>query len=167
MYLALFWMNVGMYFFYPAGPGGPGPRYLLTYLPFLILAVVDLHRWIYCEGTPTARRLWKFGLVCLFVGNAAFAARESYTMYGRRELDRMAKRTGAGEKIFFLKSGTYQTGARDLTRNPPDLSTAANLYFIWCDQPKRDALLKRFPGRQIFVYEYPARLDPYIPDRKM
>jgi hypothetical protein len=34
------------------------------------------------------------------------------------------------------------------------------LYFIWCRQPLRDALLKRFPGRKVFVYEYPARLYP-------
>ncbi len=167
MYLALFLMNVGIYFFYPAPSGGPGPRYLLTYFPFLVLAVVDLYRWIYREGTPGARHLWRFGTLCLLLGNLVFAAVEGYTIHGRRDLERAEKQTGPGKKIFLLKSGTYRTNTRDLTRNPPDLSTAENLYFRWCAQPERDALLKRFPGRKIFVYEYPAHLYPYVPDPKM
>jgi hypothetical protein len=42
------------------------------------------------------------------------------------------------------------------------LSSADNLCFTCCDEPERDALLKRFPGRRIFVYEYPSRLYPYV-----
>jgi hypothetical protein len=167
MYLALFLMNVGIYFFYPASSGGPGPRYLLAYFPFLVLAVVDLYRWIYKEGTPGTRRLWRIGILCLLVGNLVFAAVEGYTIYGRRDLARAEKQTGPGKKIFLLKTGTYLTNTRDLTRNPPDLSSAENLYFNWCTQPERDAILQRFPGRRIFVYEYPARLYPYVPDSKM
>jgi hypothetical protein len=87
--------------------------------------------------------------------------------YGRRDLERAEKQTGPGKKIFLPKSGTYLTSASDLTRNPPDLSTAENLYFHWCTQSQRDALLQRFPGRKVYVYEYPAHLDPYIPDRTM
>jgi hypothetical protein len=167
MYLALFSMNVGIYFFYPASSGGPGPRYLLAYFPFLVLAVVDLYRWICKEGTAGARQLWKFGILCLFLGNLVFLAVEGHTIYGRRDLERAEKQTGPGKKIFLLKSGTYRTSVGDLTRNPPDLSTAENLYFNWCAQPERDALLQRFPGRKIFVYEYPAHLYPYVPDIKM
>ena len=164
MYLTLFLMNVGIYFFYAASSGGPGPRYLLAYFPFLVLAVVDLYRWICREGTAGARQLWRFGIACLLIGNVVYLAVEGYTIYGRRDLERLEKQTGPGKKIFLLKSGTYLTDPSDLTRNPPDLSTAENLYFHWCAQPERDALLQRFPGRKIFVYEYPARLYPYVAD---
>lgn len=164
MYLTLFLMNVGIYFFYAASAGGPGPRYFLAYFPFLILAVVDLCRWIYREGTAGARQLWRFGMACLLIGNVVYLAVEGYTIHGRRDLARAEKQTGPGKKIFLLKSGTYLTSASDLTRNPPDLSTAENLYFHWCTQSQRDALLKRFPERKVYVYEYPAHLDPYVPD---
>ena len=163
MYLTLFLMNVGIYYLYVASAGGPGPRYLLAYFPFLVLAVVDLYRWIYSEGTPAARHLWRIGIVSLVIGNAAFAAIEGYTLYGRRDLERVEQRTGVGKKIFLLKTGTYLTNTGDLTRNPPDLSAAENLYFNWCPQPARDNILKRFPDRRIFVYEYPGRFYPYHP----
>ncbi|MEY2479325.1 MAG: hypothetical protein QOI04_252 [Verrucomicrobiota bacterium] len=166
MYLALFLMSVGIYFFYPKLPGGPGPRYLLTYFPFLILAVVELYRWI-DKGTRIESYLWRVSIVCLLVGNLIFATVEGYTMYGRRDLERTEKQLGTGKKIFLLTNGTYQTNRRDLTRNPPDLSTAENLYFLWCAEPERDALLNRFPNREIFVYEYPSHLYPYVRDGKM
>jgi hypothetical protein len=77
-------------------------------------------------------------------------------------LNRLVGHVGGGRNIFLLKSGTYETELGDLTRNPPVLSSADNLYFTYCDEPERDALLKRFPGRRIFVYEYPSRLYPYV-----
>lgn len=163
MYLALFSMNLGIYFFYPASPGGPGPRYLLAYFPFLVLAVVDLYRWIRHEGTPGVRHLWTVGMVALAVSNLIFAGTMTYTIYRRRDLERTVQQAGPGKKIFLLKSGTYQTNTGDLTRNPPDLSAAENLYFVWCEQVTRDTLLQRFPGRQIFVYHYPGHLYPYVP----
>lgn len=83
-------------------------------------------------------------------------------MYARRDLQRTEQHAGPGKKIFLLKSGASGY-IRDLTRNPPDLATDENLYFLWCAQPERDALLKRFPGRKIFVYEYPGLLRPYLP----
>ena len=162
MYLALFLINIAIYFFYTGAPGGPGPRYLLVYLPFLVLAVVDLYRWICHDGPPAARHLWKFAIVSQIVCSLVFAAREGYTMYWRRDLERTTQRSGDGKKIFFLKSGTYMTGAADLTRNPPVLSSADSLYFLWCNQPERDALLRRFLGRKVFVYEYPGRVRPYV-----
>jgi hypothetical protein len=162
MYVALFSMNVATYFFYPAGVGGPGPRYFLAYFPFLVLAVVDLYQEMSHDSRPTARYLWNFAIVSLVVCSLVFAANEAYTMYWRRDLERTARHLRGGKKIFLLKTGTYRTAAGDLTRNPPMLSSADSLYFRWCDeQPKRDALLKRFPGRDIFVYEYPGCLYPY------
>ena len=159
MYLGLFSMNVAIYFFYPASFGGPGPRYFLAYFPFLMLAIVDLYRWVGHDSPPAARHLWNFAIVSLIVCSVVFAANEGYTMYGRRDLERTVQHIKDGKNIFLLKTGTYKTARGDLTRNPPVLSSADSLYFSWCDQPERDALLKRFPGRNIFVYEYPGRLE--------
>ena len=157
-YLALFSMNIAIYFFYPASVGGPGPRYFLAYFPFLVLAVVDLYRWICHDTSPASRHLWNFAIVSLIACSLVFAAKEGYTMYWRRDLERTVRHVGNGKNIFLLKTGTYKTVRGDLTRNPPELSSADSLYFSWCDQPERDALLRRFPGRNIFVYEYPGRL---------
>jgi hypothetical protein len=159
MYLALFSMNVAIYFFYPASVGGPGPRYFLAYFPFLVLAVVDLYRWICHDSPPAARHLWNFAIVSLIVCSVMFAVKEGYTMYWRRDLERTVRHIRDGKNIVLLKTGTYKTARGDLTRNPPVLSSAAGLYFSWCEQPKRNALLKQFPGRKIFVYEYPGRLE--------
>ena len=158
MYLALFSMNVVIYFFYPASVGGPGPRYFLAYFPFLVLAIVDLYRWICQNPSPAARHLWHFAIASLIVCNVVFATKEGYTLYWRRDLERTVRQIKDGKNIVLLKTGTYKTTSGDLTRNPPVLSSADILYFGWCDQPKRDALLKQFPGRNIFVYEYPGRL---------
>jgi hypothetical protein len=92
-----------------------------------------------------------------------FAAEEGYTMYGRRDLERTVRHVGDGKNIFLLTTGTYKTARGDLTRNPPVLSSADSLYFSWCHQPERDALLKRFPGRNIFAYEYPGQLKRLSP----
>jgi hypothetical protein len=158
MYLALFSMTVAIYFFYPASIGGPGPRYFLAYFPFLVLAVVDLYRWTCQHPSPAAQRLWNFAIVSLIACSVTFAAKEGYTMYWRRDLERTVRQIRDGKNIVLLKTGTYKTVKGDLTRNPPVLSSADNLYFSWCDQPKRDALLKQFPDRNIFVYEYPGNL---------
>jgi hypothetical protein len=159
MYLGLFLMNIGMYFFYPAAAGGPGPRYLLAYFPFLVLAVVDLYGWIHQDCAPGPRRLWKFAIVLQVLGSVSFATKDAYTSYWRRDLERTVRQAGDGKKIVLLRTGTYPAwNAGDLTRNPPVMSSASSLYFTLCDQPQRDALLKRFPGRKVFVYQYPGRL---------
>lgn len=164
MFITLFSLNVAIYFFYPASIGGPGPRYFLAYFPFLVLAIVDLYRWIRHDSSPALRHLWHFAVVSLIVSNLIFAAKEGYTMYRRRDLERAVRQIGDGKNIVLLKTGTYKTVTGDLTRNPPVLSSADTLYFSWCDQSKRDALLKQFPGRNIFVYEYPGHLEslPHI-----
>ncbi len=162
MYVALFSMNVAVYFFYTRGFGGPGPRFFLAYFPFLVLAVVDLRRWISHDSLPATRRLWTFAVLSLVMCSLVFAAKQAYQSYWQRELDRLTRHVGGGRNLFLLKTETYGTDLGDLTRNPPVLSSADNLYFTYCDEPGRDALLKRFPGRRIFVYEYPGRLYPYV-----
>jgi hypothetical protein len=159
MYLALFLMSIGIYSFYPAAVGGPGPRYLLAYFPFLILAVVDVRRWINHDWGPVPRRLWTLAIILQIVGSVSFVTKEGYASYWRRDLERTVRQAGHGRKIFFLETGTYPaSNVGDLTRNPPVLSSAKNLFFIWCNQLERDALLRRFPGRKVFVYEYPGSL---------
>ncbi|MBO0784314.1 MAG: hypothetical protein J2P37_36385, partial [Ktedonobacteraceae bacterium] len=161
MYVALFSMNVAIYFFYPAGVAGPGPRYFLAYFPFLVLAVVDLYQRMSRDSRPIGRHLWNFAIVSLVVCSIAFVTEEAYTMYWRRDLERTVQHVSDGKKIFLLKTGTYHTAVSDLTRNPPVLSSADSLYFKWRNGPEQDELLKRFPGRNIFVYEYPGRLSRY------
>jgi hypothetical protein len=161
MYVTLFSMNVAIYFLYPTGVAGPGPRYFLAYFPFLVLAIVDLYQRMSRDSRPIGRHLWNFAIVSLVMCSLVFVTEEAYTMYWRRDLDRTTRRVRDGKEIFLLKTGTYHTAAGDLTRNPPVLSSADSLYFKWCNEPGRDALLKRFPGRKIFVYEYPRRLSPY------
>ena len=161
MYSGLFLMNVAVYFFYTVAVGGPGPRYLLTYFPFIVLAAVDLYRWICRNGSPVARYLWRFAIVSEIVGSLVFAAVQGYTTYWRRDMERTVQRTGGAKRIVFLKTGTYRTSVGDLTRNPPVLSSANSLFVSWCDEPKRTALLRVFSDRNAFVYEYPGRISPY------
>jgi hypothetical protein len=159
MFVILFLMTVAIYFFYPASAGGPGPRYLLSYFPFLILAVADVSQRLSHGSWRAGRRIWKFAAVSLIICNLVFMAKETYTMYWRRDFDRTVRQIHGGKNIFLLKTGTYRTEAHDLTRNPPTLSSADNLYFAWCEKPERDELLKRFPGYTVFVYEYPGHLQ--------
>jgi hypothetical protein len=163
MYVVLFAMNVAVYFFYPAAAGGPGPRYFLAYFPFLVLAAAETYESFSQELPRVARPLWRVAIATLIVFNAIFVTDAAYTMYRRRDLARTVRKLGPGQNIVVLKTGTYDTAAGDLTRNPPALASADTLYFKWCDQPKLDALLKRFPGREVFVYEYPGRLYSYQP----
>jgi len=160
-YLALFAMSVGLYFLYPAAIGGPGPRYFFAYFPFLILAVVELDRWIRCHDTRETRRLWALVIAAQVVCSVTFAAREAYTIYWRSDLDRTVRQATEGKCIVFLTSGTYRTDVRDLTRNPPALASADTLYFVWRDQSSANALMGLFPGRAAYLYAYPGRLTPY------
>ena len=160
--LALFGMSVALYFFYPAAVGGPGPRYLLAYFPFLVLAVVDGHGQLAQDDPSRARRLWVAAVGLQVMSSLVFLALEGRTLYGRRDLERaLAARRGQGQQLILLKTGTYHTAAGDLTRNPPDLMSADTLIFLWCDPPKREALLRMFPGRTVWEYEYPGRLTAY------
>jgi len=158
MYLVMFLMIIAIYFFYPASPGGPGPRYLLAYFPFLILAVAYISQRLSRDPFPRGRYIWNFAIVGLIFGNAVFVAKEGYTMYWRRDLQRTVGQVYEGKNIFLLKTGTYKTVVGDLTRNPPALSSSDRLYFRWCEKPQRDELLRRFPEYNVFVYEYPGHL---------
>jgi hypothetical protein len=129
-----------------------------------VLAVVDLYQWISHNSSPALGHLWNFAIVSLISCNLVFAVKEGYTMYGRRDLERTVAQIGDGKNIVLLKTGTYKTVVCDLTRNPPALSSSDRLYFAWCDQPGRDVLLKRFPGYNVFVYDYPGHLTKLSSD---
>src|SRR5438132_374348 len=105
----LFSMNVAIYFLYPTGVAGPGPRYFLAYFPFLVLAVVDLYQRMSRDSQPSGRHLWNFAIVSLVMCSLVFVTEEAYTMYWRRDLDRTARHIKDGKKIFLLKTGTYHT----------------------------------------------------------
>ena len=160
--LALFSMSVALYFLYPAAVGGPGPRYLLAYFPFLVLAVALGHGQLAQDDPSRARRLWVAAVGLQVMSSLTFLALEGRTLYGRRDLERtLAQRRGQGQQLVLLKTGTYHTAAGDLTRNPPDLMSADTLIFLSCDPPKREALLRMFRGRTVWEYEYPGRLTAY------
>jgi hypothetical protein len=140
--------------------GGPGPRYLLAYFPFLVLAIVAMHRRIGAEDPARARRISAVLLGAQVVSSLLFLGMEGFTLHGRRDLERTLARNGESQRLVLLKTGTYRTAAGDLTRNPPDLASSGTLIFLWCDQPEREALLKIFPGRTVLEYEFPGRLTP-------
>jgi hypothetical protein len=158
MYVVLFLMVIAIYFFYPFSAGGPGPRYFLAYFPFLILAVTNISQRLCRDSSIAGRHIWNLALVSLIICNLLFMAKEAYTMYWRRDFDRTVRQVNGEKNIFLLKTGAYKTEAGDLTRNPPALSSADNLYFTWCEKSERDELLKRFPNYTVFVYEYPGHL---------
>ena len=161
-YLALFLLSAGTYFLYPEAVGGPGPRYFLGYFPFLVLAVIAVYRRMVDRGHRLAQPLWNAAMLALIVCNAVFIVNAAYVMYGRRDLKRTAEKVAdKNKKIILLKTGTYDTPIGDLTRNPPVLSSARTLYFKSCDQSALAALLQRFAGRSVYVYEYPGRLQRY------
>jgi hypothetical protein len=160
--LALFAMSVAVYFLYPAAVGGPGPRYLLAYFPFLVLAVVEAQGELAKSDPSRARRFWTAAVCVQVVASLVFLGLEGRTLYGRRDLERaLAAQRGRGRQLVLLKTGTYHTAAGDLTRNPPDLSSADTLIFLECAPPRREALLQMFPGRTVLEYEYPGRLTAY------
>ncbi len=160
VHAALFLMAVGLYFFYVAAIGGPGPRYLAAYFPFLVITVVDGWRWLFAADAPRARRLWRWAIVAQVLGSLVFAGIEIRRVYERTDLERAVARLEPADKIVLLKTGPRGETWADFTRNPPVLSSAHVLYFGWGDGAGLDRLVARFPGREVFVYEYPGTLRP-------
>lgn len=157
---ALFLMSVGVYFFYVAAIGGPGPRYLAAYFPFLVVATVDAWRSMHLQDAGRARRLWRYAIVAQILCSIVFAGIEIRRVYGRTDLARAVERLEPGRKIVILKTGPRGETWADFTRNPPVLSSADVLYFGWGDGVGLDRLVERFPGRRVFVYEYPGVISP-------
>ncbi len=157
---ALFLMSVGVYFFYVAAIGGPGPRYLAAYFPFLVVATVDAWRSMHVEDAGRARRLWRYAIAAQILCSIVFAGIEIRRVYERKDLARAVERLAPGKKIILLKTGPRGETWADSTRNPAALSSAEVLYFGWGDGVGLDPLIERFPGRRVFVYEYPGVIYP-------
>ncbi len=161
VHLGLFAANVAVYFFYPAAVGGPGPRYLLAYFPFLVLAVVEVYRFIRDDRSPVAWRLWRVALGAQIVCSLIFAANETYLVDQRLDLTRSVGKLGGEKKIVVLKSGANDMDLGDLLRNPPVLSSADTLYLAWGDGgPGLTQLLARFPDRKVYTYQYSGIVRP-------
>jgi hypothetical protein len=157
---ALFLMSTAIYFFYVAAIGGPGPRYLASYFPFLVVATVDAWRRLHLENAARARRLWRYAIVGQIVCSIVFAGIEIRRVYERKDLERSVERLEPGPKIVLLKTGPRGETWADFTRNPTTLSSADVLYFGWGDGVGLDRLIEWFPGRRVFVYEYPSVIYP-------
>lgn len=159
--LWLFLANAAVYYLFAAAVAGPGPRYFFSYFPFLVIAVVQVYVRFIRDGSVVDRRWWHVVLAAQVAGSAIFVARETYTLYYRRDLERtLAAAPAAGSRrAVLLSTGTYHTDAMDLTRNPPDLASAETLYLAHCDPAQVESLMQQLPGRERFLYAYPGRLS--------
>jgi hypothetical protein len=159
---ALFLMSAGVYFFYVGAIGGPGPRYLAAYFPFLVVATVDAWRRLYVEDAGRARRFWRYAIVAQILCSIVFAVIETRRVYERNDLARAVGRLAPGRKIVLLKTGPRGETWADFTRNPPALASADVLYFGWGDGDGvgLDRLIERFPDRRVFIYDYPGVIYP-------
>jgi hypothetical protein len=159
-YLALFGMNLAVYFFYIGGVGGPGPRYLLPYFPFLVLAIVDFIRS--CpRDSKLVRRAYPAVLCAQIVLGFVYAAMQWREIYERKDLERSVTRVPDTRKIILLQTGTDKMELRDLIRNRPEFWSAPTLYFAYDQDPALMNLLKRFPEHKIYLYRYPGTLTPW------
>jgi hypothetical protein len=157
--LVLFALQVSVFFFYPWGVAGPGPRYYFPYFPFLILAVVEAYRlsrdqWIGKIG-------WRLALACLIICSCVYGADQTLDIYRRRDLERAVATIPQQKRIILLQSGTYKMDIPDLIRNPPDLWSADTLYLVYDDGVELAGLLKRFPEHSVYFYRYPGLLRPW------
>ncbi len=166
VYAALFLMSVTVYFFYVAAIGGPGPRYLSAYLPFLVVAAVDAWRQLHIENPARARWLWRSAIAAQVLAAIVFAGIETRRVYERKDLDRAVAHLAPGPKIVLLESGPRGETWADFTRNPPALSSADVLYFGWGDGQRLDELIARFPGRAVYLYRYPGIIRARLAGRR-
>jgi hypothetical protein len=158
IYLALFTLNVSVYFVYAWAPGGPGPRYYSPYFPFLFLAVIEAYRLK--REQSIARTGWRLAIACLIFCSVQYAAVQTLEIYRRRDLERTVATIPQAKKIILLETGTYNMDIPDLIRNPLDLWSAETLYLDYRDRAGIDDLLKRFPGHSVYSYRYPGSLRP-------
>jgi hypothetical protein len=159
VYLALFALNVSVYFLFAWAPAGPGARYYFPYFPFLFLAVVEVYRLM--RAQTIGRIGWRVSMVCLILCSVGYAAVQTCQIYRRRDLERTVTMIPEKKKVILLESGTYKMEIPDLIRNPPDLWSADTLYLDYHDGGGINDLLKRFPGHNVYLYHYPGSLRPW------
>lgn len=157
----LFLGNAAVYFLFTASIGGPGPRYLFSYFPFLVVAVADIYTHVIQGGTSADRRWWRGVVAAQLATSVASIAIMTTVLYWRLDLDRTMAQLptdGAAHRIVLLTTGTYLTNEADLTMNPPDLASAPTLYLANCDAASMRKIEERFAGRESFEYAYPGNL---------
>jgi hypothetical protein len=159
-YLAIFTLNISIYFIYAWTPAGPGPRYYFPYFPFLILAVVEVYRL--SRNESAGRWGWRLALAGLIVCSSVYAVDQTREIYKRRDLERLVATIPETKRIILLQTGTYEMGIPDLIRNPPDLWSADTLYLAYEDGVGIPSLLQRFPGHSVYIYRYPGSLTPKL-----
>lgn len=162
LHIVLFGAIVAVYALFGAAPAGPGPRYFLPYFPFLVAAVVAAHQGL-VASRGRGRALWRALIVAQVVGSTIFIARETYTLNGRRDVERTIDAArlssdAAQPSAVVLQTGTYHTDARDLTMNPPALDAAKTLFFSNCGISDVASLRAQFANRRWFTYSYPDDL---------
>jgi len=158
-YLTLFVLEVCLYFFYPWGVAGPGPRYYFPYFPFLILAVIEMYRLSYDQWIGLVG--WRLALTGLVICSFVYGTGQTRDIYRRRDLERMVATIPGTKRIILLQTGTFEMVIPDLIRNPPDLWSADTLYFAYEDGVGIANLLKRFPEHTIYTYRYPGTLKAW------
>jgi hypothetical protein len=155
--LALFALNAFAYFFFVMGIGGPGPRFFLSYFPFLILATVEL---IQLGAANQLIRKAAFVAICLlFVGSCEFGREVASSVYERMDLARTVARIDS-KKIIVLESCVDGMEIADLIRNPPELFVRPppTVYLGYADGVGLDRMLQNFPGYPVYFYRYPGQI---------
>ena len=151
-----------VYYFYIASLGySYGPRYLLSYFPFVLLLVINLKTTLNISSDNVRNIVYKTSLILLILVSISFTIYSYYEIYLRKDLFRSIDTISDEKKIILLKSGTYKMSPQDLTRNYPNFYDNKTLIFVYNYSPSINELRKLFIGYNIYIYEYPSKITSY------
>ena len=103
-HLMLVLMNFGVYYFYIGAVGGShnGPRYILAYFPFAVIAVTELYKILENNNCRRLILYYKAFLVLLVVVSLRHTVYDTYEIYMRRDLERTVESLEVDKKIILL-----------------------------------------------------------------